>query len=90
MQINRCPICCRPLVLRSYFMNYFEYDLEPDGKMHDIFTIPDIHQRTHTKLYCKSCEKSWFCDVDFNENKVKYAAFMRQINTNKQDLLNSK
>lgn len=78
MKVNECPICGRPLVLRSYFTNYFEYDLDDSGKMDHIFTLPGAHKQIYEKLYCKACEKSWFCEVDFNAKRVMSAAFMRK------------
>lgn len=78
MEINKCPICGMEMVMRSYFCNYFEFDVKEAGKLSYIFKLPADRVDIMCQLYCKKCNKSWRCDLDSNRKKVVYATFMRK------------
>lgn len=80
MKINKCPICGMEMVMRSYFCNYFEYEVDETGKLSDIFTLPEDRVEIMYQLHCKRCNKSCCCDLDSNHKKVVYATFMGKKN----------
>ena len=78
MEINKCPICGRNLVLHNHYQNYFEYDIDDDGNISRTCILPENNKALSIKAVCKFCEKEWNCEIDSKEHKVKHISFMRR------------